>query len=242
MKTIDKESRIPLYYQLMDIIIAEIETGKLKENDKLPSERELCKKYDISRATVRQAIQELEKENYIYKKHGKGTYVSPLKMKQNLLKFYSFTDEMKKLGKVPTSEVIDFEIIYSNKKISKKMKIETGTMLYKFTRLRLADNTPMMVETSYVPYNRFPGIVKTDLESQAMYDIFTKRFNAVLTEAEEIFQPVLTRKNEAELLNIQVNTPSMMIERFTFERELIIEYTVCIARGDKFKYRVVLKK
>lgn len=242
MKTIDKESRIPLYYQLMDIIIEEIETGKLKENDKIPSERELCKGYDISRVTVRQAIQELEKGNYIYKKHGKGTYVSPLKMKQNLLKFYSFTNEMKNIGKVPTSKVIDFEIIYSNEKISKKMGIETGTMLYKFTRLRLADETPMMIETSYVPYNRFPGIVKKDLENQAMYDIFTKRFEAVIAGAEEVFQPVLTRKNEAEALGIRANTPSMMIERYTFEKGNIIEYTVGIARGDKFKYRVVLEK
>ena len=61
MKKIEKESRIPLYYQLMDIIIEMIEAGNLKADDKLPSERELCEKYDISRSTFRQAIQELER-------------------------------------------------------------------------------------------------------------------------------------------------------------------------------------
>ena len=84
MKMIDKSSRLPLYYQLMDIIIEMIERENLKENDKLPSERELCKEYNVSRSTVRQAIQELEKEGYIYRMHGKGTFVSP----KNLNKIY----------------------------------------------------------------------------------------------------------------------------------------------------------
>ncbi|WP_073197625.1 GntR family transcriptional regulator [Caloranaerobacter azorensis] len=242
MRMINKDSRIPLYYQLMDIIIEQIETGQLKENDQIPSERELCDKFDISRATVRQAIQMLEREGYVYKKHGKGTFVSPEKMKQDLLKFYSFTEEMKKIGKTPTSKVIEFEIIGCNEKISRKMNIKKGEKIYKFTRLRLADNEPMMLETSYIPYNRFPGIKKNDLEKEAMYDIFTKRFNAVFTRAEESFQSVLTREDEAKLLNIKAGSPSMMIERLTFERETIIEYTIGIARGDKFKYHVVLKR
>lgn len=67
MKKIDKSSRIPLYYQLMDIIMEMIDKGNLEEDDQLPSERELCESYDVSRSTVRQAIQELEKEGYIYR-------------------------------------------------------------------------------------------------------------------------------------------------------------------------------
>ncbi len=97
---IDKTSRMPLYYQLMDIIIDMIDSGELVEDDQLPSERELCEIYDISRSTVRQAIQELEKEGYIYRVHGKGTFVSKEKFRQELLKFYSFTEEMKKLERL----------------------------------------------------------------------------------------------------------------------------------------------
>lgn len=240
MRIIDKGSRIPLYYQLMEIIIDEIETGKLKENDQIPSERELCEKYDISRATVRQAIQELEKEGYIYKQHGKGTFVSPKEFKQDLLHFYSFTEEMKKLGKNPTSKVVDFEVIESDAKVAKKMNISLGDIVYKFTRLRLADQQPMMLETTYLLYHRFPNIKQSDLEQKALYDILTERFNVNFTKAEESFQPVNTRKHEAELLEYKENHPSMMIERITYDKIGIIEYTVGIARGDRFKYRVVL--
>ncbi|TCS81827.1 GntR family transcriptional regulator [Tepidibacillus fermentans] len=240
MKVIDKESRIPLYYQLMEIIIDEIESGKLRENDQIPSERELCEKYDISRATVRQAIQELEKEGYLYKQHGKGTFVSPKEFKQDLLHFYSFTEEMKKLGKTPTSRVIKFEVIESDAKIAKKMNISIGDIVYKFIRLRLADQQPMMLETTYLPYQRFPNVKQSDLEQKALYDILTERFNVSFIKAEESFQSVNTRKHEAQLLEYEENRPSMMIERTTFDKIGIIEYTVGIARGDRFKYRVVL--
>lgn len=242
MKAIDKESRIPLYYQLMDIIKEMIEEGHLSENDQLPSERELCETYNVSRSTVRQAIQELEKEGYIYREHGKGTFVSPEKFKQDLLSFYSFTDEMKKIGKIPSSKVLDFKVIKCTDDLAKKMKLDLGEKLYMFTRLRLADNEPMMLETSYVPYRRFPGLTKEQLEQSAMYEIFTKKYNAVFTCAEEIFQPVFTREEEAILLQYHQGLPAMMIERITHENDKIIEYTKGIARGDRFKYHVLLKK
>jgi len=242
MKVIDKESRIPLYYQLMDIIKEMIEEGHLSENDQLPSERELCETYNVSRSTVRQAIQELEREGYIYREHGKGTFVSPEKFKQDLLSFYSFTDEMKKIGKTPSSQVLDFKVIKCNDELAKKMKLDSGEKVYMFTRLRLADNEPMMLETSYVPCSRFPGLTKEQLEQSAMYEIFTKKYNAVFTCAEEIFQPVLTREEEALLLQYRPGLPAMMIERITHENSTIIEYTKGIARGDRFKYHVLLKK
>lgn len=242
MRSINKESRIPLYYQLVDVITEMIEKGRLKENDQLPSERELCDIYDISRSTVRQAIQELEKEGYIYKIQGKGTFVSPKIFKQDLLEFYSFTEEMKKIGKTPRSKVLNFDIIECSEKLSRKMKIDIGDKVYIFTRLRLADDEPMMLETSYVPYERFPRLSKEQLQQRAMYDIFKTEYNTSFTGAEEIFQSVLTREYEAELLNYSVGLPSMMIERITYEHERVIEYTKGIARGDRFKYHVALKK
>lgn len=76
MNKISTDNRLPLYYQLYDIITEKIHSGIYNENDKLPSERELCEKYDISRATVRRAMVELEKNDYIYKKQGKGVFIS----------------------------------------------------------------------------------------------------------------------------------------------------------------------
>jgi GntR family transcriptional regulator len=239
---LDKESKIPLYSQLMDILIHEIQ-NYMQEDEKMLSEREICKKYDVSRTTVRQTFQELEREGYIYIKHGKGAFVASNKYNQNLQGFYSFTEEMKRLGKEPTSKVIKFEIITSNNDIAKKMNIESEDLVYKFTRLRLANGEKMMVETTYVPYNLFPGITKDDLNKNPLYDIFKDRFNAVVEYAEEVFIPVLTNEDEAEKLNIGVGSPSLKISRFAYNNsDKIIEYTISIARGDKFRYNIKLLK
>src|SRR5665647_600473 len=105
---IKRSSRVALHYQLSDIIQDKIESEYFLENDKLPSERELCNMYGVSRSTVRQAIQELENEGYIYRCQGKGTFVAPKKYNQYLNKIYSFTEDMRQVGKNPTSVVLEF--------------------------------------------------------------------------------------------------------------------------------------
>jgi GntR family transcriptional regulator len=237
---LDKNSRIPLYSQLMDILIHEIQNN-MKEGDKLPSERELCKKYNVSRTCVRQAFKELELGGYIVIKHGKGAFVASNRFNQNLQSFYSFTEEMKKLGKDPSSKVVKFEIMIANKEIAKKMNLDSEELVYKFTRLRLADNEKMMLETTYVPYNLFPGITKDELNKTPLYEIFRKRFNTVVEYAVEEFTPVLTNEEEAEKLDIEVGSPSLKICRYAYNRDdRLIEYTISIARGDKFKYTIKL--
>ena len=236
---VDKSSRTPLYLQLMTILIDMIE-NKLNENDKLLSEREICETYDVSRTTVRQAMDELEKEGYIYKIHGKGTFVSPKRVNQDLVSFYSFTEEMKKLDKFPSSEVTGFEIVQGDEKICSIFNIAKDDLLYRISRIRKADGLPMMYETTYLPFNRYKGIKKEQLEENPMYDVLIKCFNTKITSAEEYFMPILTNKLESVYLDIKEGSPSLKIERFTYENTNLIEYTVSVARGDKFKYRVKL--
>lgn len=242
MGKIDKKSKLPLYHQLAEIIKGKIETGEWEEHKALPPERELCEIYGVSRATVRQAMQELEVAGFIYKEHGRGTFVKPPKIRQDLLGFYSFTEEMKKIGKTPSSRVINFSIEEATGKIARKMNLKPGERVYKFTRLRLADDEPMMLETTYIPYDKFPGITGEKLGKTPLYNVLTNEHGVVLTMAEERFVPVLTRENEAEFLGNPPKSPSMMIERLTYSGDLLVEYTVGIARGDKFEYRVVLQQ
>lgn len=240
MMQIDKNSRLPLYIQLMDVLIEKMET-EIGENGQLPSEREICDIYNLSRTTVRQAINELERDGLIYKVRGKGTFVSPKKVNQELVKFYSFTEQMKQLGKVPISKVLSFEIVKADRRISQKLKIAEGSMVYEFSRLRLADQIPMMLETSYVPYDLFPGITKDDLEKTALYEIFRGRFQTKITMADEFFTSVNPLDKEAKLLELPLSVPSLRIERYTHGIDRLIEYTNTIARGDKFKYHVHLE-
>lgn len=239
MEIIDKSSKIPLYLQLKEILIGKIEKT-MDSDDQLPSEREICETYDLSRTTVRQALDELEKEKYIYKVHGKGNFISPKRYNQDLISFYSFTEEMKKAGRKPKSEVIGFEIRESGEKLANIFKQNEDDLAYKVTRIRKADDIPMMYEVTYLPFERFKELKKEKLEMAPMYDVFSSEYNVRITSAEEVFEPILTSKLESIYLDVEEGSPSLKIERFTYEGSKIIEYTVGIARGDKFKYRVKL--
>lgn len=240
LKTISTNDRLPLYHQLYDIIIEKIEDGVYNQDDKLPSEKELCEKYDISRATVRRAMVELEKNEYIYKKQGKGVFVSSNAFKQELLSFYSFTEEMKKNGKEPSSQVIEFKKNNADQKVADNLKLSKGTKVYEFTRLRLADNIPMMLETTYLPASRFKDLTSELLDKKPMYDIFSEKYDVSFEKAEETFQATSINNKEEKYLNVKKNTPSILLKRLTYENNKIIEYTVSVARGDKFKFHVVL--
>ncbi|MBA5851206.1 GntR family transcriptional regulator [Clostridium sp. cel8] len=240
MNKIDKNSKTPLYIQLMDILINKIE-NYMKENDQLDSEREICQKYSVSRTTVRQALDELEKERYIYKVHGKGNFVSSRRMEQKLLKVYSFTDEMKKLGKNPTSDLLGFEIAIESKEILKKLNIKEDELVYKISRIRLADDIPMLYEVTYLPYKRFKGLTREMLMQKSLYEIFKDDFNINIISAEESIEGILINKLESAYLNVPEGQAGLKVERITYSYKQVIEYTKTIARGDKFKYRVSLK-
>ncbi len=233
-----KKDKIPLYYQLVDILASEMEL--MKPGDKLPSERQLCRLYELSRTTVRQAISELELNGYIQKIHGKGTFVANKdSSKHNLSDYYSFTKQMQSIGKIPKSTVLEFHIERSNKFVADKLKINEGEKVIRFVRLREADETPMMLETTFIPYNDFNKMKKSNLDELPLYDIFEDVYNRKITHVEEQFSASLIGKEESIILKTDIGSPCLKIKRLSFDKNNeIIEYTISFAKGDQFAYKV----
>lgn len=236
----NKKSKIPLYLQLMEELIKKIGAGDFHEQEKLPSERELCDIYDVSRITIRQALQELEREGYIYKLHGKGTFVAPKSYNQNLVKLYSFTEEMKAMGKHPTTNVLSFQKMAVDERLAEKMNLTAQDEVFQIIRLRLADDEPLMYETSYVPKKVFSDLTEADLAERPMYDIFYDDYHIGVTKALERFTATSVRESEAKHLLMVTDQPAMLIRRFAYHKDTLIEYTISVARGDKFDYTVEL--
>ena len=236
------KSRSPLYYQLANIILNEIKEKNLKGDDKILTEREYCEKYNISRATVRQAISYLEQKGYIYKIQGRGTFVSPRIMKQKLLKFYSFTEEMKKQGKEPKSKILSFKEKKADEKISKELKIENEDSIYELIRLRIADNEAVMYEKTYMPTSKIKGLDKKELSKSPLYDILQNKYNITFTKAIERFSTLSADKKISKALSILENSPIIKLQRWTYIGMEIIEYTVSFVRGDRFEFEVELNE
>lgn len=234
-----KNSAVPLYIQLVETLIDTI-TQTMHPNEKLMSEREISLLYKVSRTTVRQALVELENLNYIYKRHGRGTFVSgSSKERKNLMDNYSFTDHMHQINKEPKTIVISFEIGTAESTIAKKMGLKEGEMVYRIERIRLANEEPMMFEISYIPVYLFPNLKKESLSVKPLYEIFREVYNQSVKLADEEISASLVTNEEADILKIDDLSSCLRIQRTSYNKQnIVIEYTSSIARSDQFVYNV----
>ena len=237
---IDKSSRIPVYVQLMNTLLKQIHNGTFNQEDQLPSERELCAIYGVSRSTVRQAIQEMENDGYVNIHKGKGTFVASNRLNQEMSGLYSFTEYMKKLGKTISTKLISFTQEKCDERIAQKMQCAVGVDLIRFTRVRYVDLEPVIIVTTNLLQERFPDFKEESLSANSLYTMMSESYNVTFTKVKETLQSVCSRKNEATLLQLKPMSPCMKIDRYTYENDLIIEYGVGIARGDRYQYNVEL--
>lgn len=240
VEKLDSDSPVALYYQLKQIIINKIKNEEWPVNSKLPTEMDLVEKYQISRATVRQALNDIENEGYIYRKQGKGTFVKPHKIEQKLNKFYSFSEEIKKMGYTPSTEVLEFKVIMSNDNIMERMRLKEDTLLYWIKRLRLANQQPFAVEDSYVPCFLCPGMTREHIEENGLYATMRNVFNICLDSMEETIESVLVTPENAALLNTPNKSAGLYLRRTTYAQDNIVEYCKTIVNGDLYKYQVYL--
>lgn len=229
----------PLYDQLLTVLKKEIETT-MAPDDRMLSERELVQRHGVSRTTVRSALKQLEIEGYIYKHHGKGTFVSSLKNRlANLSKMYSFTEQMLEMGKTPSTFVLDFFTVAANEELVDKMHVSLGETLYCIERLRLANNEPFMLEVSYLPVRLFPNLTKEAIQKRPLYSILNEDYNQIIRLANEEFFAGVISGRQAKKLELPNHSPVFNIVRHTYNHEnILIEYTQSIARGDKFRYQI----
>lgn len=229
----------PLYDQLVDILTEKIE-HEFRPGDLMPSERELSDRYGLSRTTVRLALQELERLGLVVRQHGRGTFVADRSAQTtNLMQSYSFTEQMKSMGRVPETTILEFCEMEADKNLSEHMGARIGDRLFKLKRLRSADGMPMMVERTYLPVRNFLSLKRPMLEDRALYDVIEHDFHEEIAVAEEEFFASIARPADAHLLDISEGSPVLDLVRTTYNTgNEILEYTLSVARADQFKYKV----
>ena len=229
-----------LYLEISEKIIEAIQSGEYPENSPLPSERALSEKYHVSRSTIREALGKLKNDYIIYTIHGNGSYVKPQVFNQPLTKFYSFTDELKNSNILIHNTVIDCHLVENQPDLNSKFHLSGSNAFHKITRLRSARDYPLMIETTYLPRNRFYKIDSDILEKHSLYQYLEQKYDFHVTRATEQFRPIIPSAFEREHLQISSSTPCMLLERLSYEEDQLIEYTQSIIRGDKYTFSVDL--
>lgn len=229
-----------IYLQLFNIIQKPIEDGKLVPGDMLPSEMEFCSAYHISRTTVRQALHELELIGAIERKRGLGTFISSPKLSRNIGNLYSFSDEMHIMGKVPSSNIIDFKLIEKEKCPSTAREMDSKRLI-DVVRIRLADGCPMLIENTFLPVSLCPNLSWEMLETESLYSILSKKYGLKIAKAIETYEAVVMTKEESQLLECNPGDPAFLIKRVTWDDHgRMIEYTKSITASARSKLEITM--
>jgi GntR family transcriptional regulator len=241
-QTIDFDSLIPFYIQLMDLLRENISRGHWQPGDQLPGEHTLCDTYGVSRTVVRQALRELELEGLIYRRKGKGSFVSEPKfsggLAQSLTGFYQ---DMAERGHRPVSQVLRQTVIPAPVKIAQQLEIERGTPVIELQRLRFVAKEPIVLVTSYLPQTLCPGLEKVDFREQSLYAYLEATFQLVIVRGRRYIEAVAADESEAELLQVEVGAPLILLDSVSFlEDNTPIEHYHALHRGDRSRFEVAL--
>lgn len=244
MRKVSKESPLPLYYQLKELLLKMIENEVLKPGDPIPTERELCEMHDISRMTARKAVMALVNEGEVYREQGRGTFVAKPKISKQISNLEGFTEEMNKKGFSTKTKLLSFKIKKATKDNRKQLNLsEEENKVIEIKRLRYVNEEPFAIEIAWIPYDLCPDMTRQDLEGNSLYKLLEEEYNYKLEYAKQTIEPLIMDEYESELLNQKEQAIALLFRRKTYlDDDRIIEYTKAIYRGDKYKYEIRLDR
>ncbi len=235
---LNKQDILPLYKQLTDILRRDIEAGKFKKGEKIPTEIELSKLYNVSRITVRNALEELAKENLLIRKQGKGTFVNTEKLSRGINGLQSFSDMCREIGSKPGAKVIKCIIEDANDKDVEVLELEPGAKIIVIERIRYADDLPVALEISRLP-ERFTFLLEEDLNDTSMFSILEEKYGIVLMNPRKTIELVFSTYEMSRYLNLSQGHPLLSISSVSSDKEGIPSHrSMQFIVADKFKFIV----
>ncbi len=237
--TVDKRSPIPLYFQLKEILLEQIQRSEA--GAALPTENRLCEQCSISRPTVRQAIKELENEGHIYRLKGKGTFVAEKKVHQDFLR--SFNDEMHRKGLSPTTRVLEFKMDEADDHVAATLMLPTASKVIRLRRLRSVNEEPVVLDLSLLPSEPLPDILLKDMTNESLLRVVEGDYNLRVDRAVRRLEAMIAGEYEAKVLDVRLGAPIQYIETVTYlQNGRPIEFSQARYRGDKTNFSFTLKR
>lgn len=229
----------PLYIRIRDELRARILDGSHPPRSQMPSESELQERFGVSRITVRQALGHLEREGLIFKKHGKGSFVSQPKAFQNVTSLEGFAEAMSRMGHEIVNRVVSFDIVPATVAVAQRLEIGEGEPVTEIHRVRLLNRAPVSYEITYLPEPIGRQLQRADLVTRDIFLILENDCALPLGAADLAIDAVLADKALARALETTEGAPLLRIERLTHDsagRPIDFEYLYF--RGDTFQYRL----
>jgi GntR family transcriptional regulator len=242
--SVDHQSKRPLYDQIGRNLRELIVSDKFKIGEAVPSEWELAELYGVSRLTVRKALDELVRQQLLSKRRGVGTFVTKPSITSIAPSELSFTNQMLAIGKKPSSKFINSGVEVASPEITRSLLVSQGDQVFYLTRVRLADNVPILYETTYLSLERFPDLVRADgWTDGSLYKYLLEAYSVRVTSIEQTLKPVLLSKEQASHLYTKPGTPSIQSICIAHTSDgALVEYAISVSNGEVSEFYFTFKK
>ena len=222
-----------LYAKIEETIATEIAQGDYRPGDQLPTEDELLQRFQVSRITVRRAIQNLVGRGLLEIRRGLGTFVLEPRIEAELTKLTGFVEDMHAAGRKATARVVSQRVVTASARVAERLQLTTGTRVMRIERVRLADGVPISFDETYLPLPLGKQIVRKDLRLHPIFTLLEEEYGVPLVEAEYKLEAVIATDAIADALQISVGSPIFQIERTSMTTgNQPVDYEVLSYRGD----------
>ncbi len=227
----------PLHSIVASRAEARIRSGEWAPGTRLPPERELCRVLDISRATLRQALAELEQRGFITRHQGRGTFVTRPPVAAELGGYFSVVAALRARGLRLSTKVLAVESQAASRQVAVDLACQPGDPVLRLDRLRSVDAEPLMLESTWLPLTRFPRLETMDFGGRSLYEILREDYGCELESALESFEPVVATPREAHLLGVPRRAPALLLRRLALDiAGRPVETTTSLLRGDRSRF------
>lgn len=231
----------PQYLKIHNDIVYKIEHGEYNFGSLMTPERELATSYNVNRLTIRKALKLLEEEGYITRSQGRGTFISEPKIDNAIDVMESTSNFFTDLGIASKTKAIHMQKRKAGYVYGKILNIPEDEDIYMIERLRLGNNTPLILEYTAIPYNLIPGIENYDLSIFSLYDLYTKH-SIEKSKCKSTYKIVKFLESESELLNCKVGEYGFLNEEIVYDKnDKPIEYTRSYLNSKKFFFSSFMK-
>ncbi len=229
-------AKIPVYQVIENDIKEKINKGELKHGEMIHSENELKDIYFVSRMTVRQALNNLVNEGYLYRHKGKGTFVNNHKIEKRMQGLVGFTEEMRRMNKRVRSKVVTFTTIKADDEIANKLFLQPGEEVFAIERVRYGEDIPVLFERLFIPKAVFKDMNPEVMES-SFYDYVENQLSLKINYCIQTLEAKSSNPRVSEMLEIQKSSPVLYITRNTFlDRGFPFEYVKAYYRADQYRF------
>ena len=242
-RDLDARSPIPLYMQIRELLRQRILDGVYKSHEQMPSENEMVALFDVSRITVRQALNDLQREGIIFRIHGKGTFVSKPKAVQSLTRLQGLGEALSTAGFEIRSRVLGHRVVRADAYVAAQLAIAEHEEVMEIRRVRCIDRDPMSLDVTYLPVKTGRRVVKADLRQRDIFAILENDLGIALGNAQLQISAIAADTALAETLNLPSGAAILRIQRLTFSAEgAPLDFEYLYHRGDAFQYRLDLER